>query len=258
MLVRSSSFITYKECERKAYFAYESGLVRRGKVHIDLLFGSTVHDALDLFKKTEDLKDAFALIDSIDWPPHKTKKPNIAKTFIRMYANKGYMKNQILSEREFSFSIGSHTWQGRWDGIDSLPDGLYVEEDKTTNPRFFQFKPNDQLIAYYKGACARFGDQVKGVVVNDFDVEKVDIVRRFVRFSQEEVDRWEQETIFKIDQYEYSRTHNIWPQRGSACLLYGIDHPCNFQMLCTSPVNTLQTMIEKCYAVNQEHKELRW
>jgi hypothetical protein len=258
MIVRSSSFVAYKECERKALFAYEMGLVRNGSMPIDLLFGSTVHDAIDLFNKTGDLKDAFTLIDSIPWPAHKTKKPTLAQTFLRMYANKKLTQKYILSERDFSFSLGPHSWIGRWDGLSVQPDGIYVEENKTTNPRFFRYKPNDQLIAYYKGARVRFGDQVKGVIVNDFDVDRVDIVRRIVRFSPEELENWEAETIFKLDQYEASRTYNIWPQRGSACLLYGIDHPCSYTTICESPISGVQAIMERCYVVNKEHKELAW
>jgi hypothetical protein len=257
MIIRSSPFSTFKECPRKAYFMYELGLVRGGSPSIDLLFGYIVHDGVDMLNKTGDLKDAFALIDQIQWPPAKKKTPGLAKTFLKLYIKKQIGIQKILSERDFRFFIGHHEWRGRWDGIDLLTEGLFVEENKTTRPRFFQPKPNDQLISYYKAGRLRFGDEVKGILINDFDVDKADIKQQFVRFTNEEVDLWEQETYQILNTYEAYRHTEVWPQHPSSCLLYGIDYPCPYIPLCSSPI-TASHLQEKLFVVNQEAIDLSW
>ncbi len=257
MIVRSSSFMTFKECPKKAFFMYETGLVRNGGKSIDLFFGSVVHDAIDLFNKTGDIHDSDMYIDSLQWPIAKKKTPALAKLFIRLYRKKTNGANKIFSEREFQFTIGDHIWRGRWDGLTAMLEGILVDENKTTNWRFFIPKPNDQLTSYYKAARLKFGNEVIGILLNDFDVDKAEIKQQVIRFSDEEVSRWEKETINELAYFEKCREINNWPKRPSSCLLYGLDYPCPYVPLCQSP-HTEDFLIEKWFTIDEQAKGLSW
>ncbi|HBR21589.1 MAG TPA: hypothetical protein DD713_03330 [Nitrospiraceae bacterium] len=257
MIVRSSNFATFKECPAKAHFMYELGLARSGGKSIDLLFGSIVHDAIDMYNKTGDIQDAFALIDSIKWPPSTKKNPALAKVFVRLYVRKQNGKKKLFSERLFSFFLGQHEWRGRWDGLTLETYGLLIDELKTTNWRFFISKPNDQFISYYKAARERFGEQVHGILLYDFDVARADVKQEVIRFTDDEVKVWEEETLLEIDFYDRCQRNQVWPKRPASCLLYGINYPCPYIPLCQSP-NTAEMLMRKMFVVSEEARTLSW
>jgi hypothetical protein len=257
VIVRSSSFATFKECPAKAHFMYELGLVRPGRKSIDLLFGSIVHDAIDMFNKTGDLQDAFSLIESVEWPPSNKKTPALAKLFVRLYAKRQQGAQKIFSERDFKFFLGSHEWRGRWDGLTIMQEGIFIDELKTTNWRFFIPKPNDQFISYYKAARERFGDQVKGIYLYDFDVQRADIKQEVIRFTDAEVEIWEKEALLDIDYFERCKKADIWPKRASSCLLYGLDYPCAYIPICQSPA-TAEMLTRKMFTISEEARTLSW
>lgn len=262
MIVRSSFFSSIKECPLKAHYTYDLGLIRHGGFNEDTYFGARLHDAIDIYNKTTDVEDSINYINSLDWPITSRKKSKaVAILLIKQYPKLnlgGYTR--VHSEQEFEFNLaGYHTWRGRFDSVLQHPtEDIAVEEDKTTNPRFLQLRPNDQFISYVIGASYKLKKKVRTIIINDFNVEKLSIQRMPITFSDDEIELWLEETHHELDCYESYYYSGIYPKRPSSCLLYGKDHPCQFLMLCSSPPSMTQPLINKFYSINETARELAW
>jgi hypothetical protein len=247
-----------KECITKAHFMYDLGLVRHGAQDVNLFFGLALQNAIDIYNKTGDLQDGLDYLDSLtNWPTTKKKNITVAKVMLRIYANTNHDKDKrTQSEQEFTFRVGTHEWRGRFDSVLTHTEGLYVEENKTTKPAFFQAKPNDQFIAYYIGAQTKF-DTVHGVITNVFNLDKRCIDRMYIHYADEEVDTWRAETALFLDFYESCCERGVFPKMPSSCLMYGPQYVCPYAMLCTATNLTFPYLFEK-FAVNEEAKSLSW
>jgi hypothetical protein len=247
-----------KECIQKAHLMYDLGLVRRGVLSVDLFFGLHLQNSIDIYNKTGDLQDGLDYLDSLtSWPTTKKKNITVAKVMLRIYANTDRDRNsRTQSEQEFSFRVGTHEWLGRFDSMLTHTDGLYVEENKTTKPAFFQTKPNDQFISYYIGSLYKF-DTTQGVITNVFNLDKRCIDRIYITYMEEEVETWLAETALYLDFYELCTERGIYPKMPSSCLMYGPQYACPYISLCTSTTFTFPYIFDS-FAINEEAKSLSW
>lgn len=256
MIIRSSMLKDIKSCPSKAAYKYELGLVPIAKgqrIKNDLEFGKLIHEAIEIFH-TASIKDAIDLIDVS--PMHETKRKNrqTAKVLLRRYADSNSVEIQHL-EKSFQFKIGSHTWQGRFDGIGIYQGDVWVIEHKTTNPLYLQIKPNDQFIAYWLGAMIHF-QNVKGVLINNLDCDKLEVTRIPVQYTKEEKEEWLDEIKITAEVYSRYRTKGVFPRNDMACHLY--NSVCPYMALCSEPEGTRDMIMARCYEVKESLKLLEW
>jgi len=262
MIVRSSSVAMFKTCPKKAYYAYVRGLYREGTESIDISFGKLVHDAVDIYHKTGDIRDALSFIDNTQLSSnHKRKTPAAAKALLNYYY-KHYRgvkpiesETVLLDGRELAFNIGHHEWRLRVDSIVQWRERLWVGENKTTRKEYILLRPNDQFISYYI-AVKLHDSQLSGLVVFCFDVESLTVQPFFLIPSQEECNMWLEETKVLLDTIEHYVETGIFPKNPSACLQY-VGRPCPFLCLCQAPANE-EYLIEQYFSVDNAAKELAW
>jgi len=255
MVIRSSVLAEFKLCPRRAHYAYDLGLFRKGgRPSVDLVFGKAVHKAVEIFHKVGSLDSALQALNDFDIPPDRDKNIDRARLLVTMYVQ-GKPLTLVESEKDFSFKIGRHVWKGRFDGIADVNGALYVVEHKTTKPFYLQTKPNDQFIAYWGGARITNKD-VQGVIINNFDVERCEVRRILVSFSWEEFQRWREETKLVLSFYQRCKTSGIFPKSPFACKAYGRE--CSYRILCTADLETRKRIIEDFFETNQEAVDLSW
>lgn len=256
MILRSSFVKDVKNCPAKACYKYELGLVPITKTKSgrnDLDFGRLVHNSIEVYH-SDGQDAALDVIEESDFHETQRKNRSTAKALIRNYILTNHVE-MISMEKSFQFKIGSHTWQGRFDGIGIYQGGKWVIEHKTTNPYYLQTKPNDQFIAYWLGAMIYYQD-IEGVLINNLDCDKLKVNRIPVRFSKEEKEEWIDEMKMTAESYKRCKTKGIFPRNEQACFMY--NSQCPYLPLCSEVEGTRQIIIERCYEVNEKIKNLAW
>lgn len=266
MIVRSSLVSTFKRCPALAYYQYGLGLIPDTvEDNIDLAFGSLVHDAVDVFHKTNDIKDAIMFIENSDLPRgHKRKTKPVAKALLQSYAKK-YPNIKVLESetthligQDLCFNVGRHYWKLRLDSIILHQNRLWVGENKTTRRDYLLVRPNDQFISYYIAAKTVDPD-ISGVMLTVFDSEVVGVDSVFFTPSKEECSKWFKEMEFTIDWIEKCAYENIFPMDGNACYKYGPKKSCYCLPLCQARTATdREHLIKKYYTINEEAVNLSW
>lgn len=258
MIFRSSMLSTFKACPAKACYKYELGLVPYGvkRKKNDLEFGSLVHDAIEKYHLAgDDLGEALAFIEETDIQETKRKNKMTALALVKRYAQKCEIK-MLAVEKLFDFPLANgDTWMGRFDGIGEWHGDLWVIEHKTTNPEYLTFKPNDQFLAYYIGACYLFGD-IKGVYLNNLDCDKLDVRSTPITFNRDEVEEWKDEIAATAEAYATYKRLGIFPRNSGACKMY--NSKCCYYPLCSEPEGSRTVIQERCYVVNEEARKLQW
>ena len=254
MIFRSSLVSTFKICPQRANYAYGMGLRPKGDMpNIDLYFGKVVHKAVEIVHKSS-LDDAVAYLEAAEFPPSRRKTKARAKSLVKIYAATNPVKI-TETERDFELKIGQHTWIGRLDAVGEFQGDLWVVEHKTTNPRYLTIKPNDQFMSYYGGASTYFHD-VKGVFVNNFDVDKIEIYRYPTTFEHQEFDAWLDEIKLVLEYYSRCNTRGVFPRSTEGCFAYYRE--CPYMTLCKADSSSLAYIMSKCYYVDENAKELSW
>ena len=254
MIVRSSFLSEMKLCIARAHFMYDLGLVRTGgSPNPDLFFGSAMHKAIEIFHK-QGLREAKIHLNELVFPPHGKKTLGCAISLIEIYAASKPPK-LLVAEKDFTYKIGHHEWKGRFDGIAKVNNSLYVVEHKTTNPFYLLMKPNDQFISYWAGARIYF-DDVAGVLINSLDPARREVNRYLITFSVEELEEWREETKLLLSFYSLCKTKGAFPKTPSACKAFSRD--CPYLPICTATSGQKQLVIDRCYNVCREQKELDW
>ena len=254
MLIRSSVLSEIKLCVQRAYYTYELGLVsKKAKPSVDLVFGSIIHKAIEIYHK-ESREVAYAFLRSCNFEETNLKNKRKAVLLLEIYIRQNGFK-YIAVERNFSFKIGKHVWKGRFDGIVEYNGELYVVEYKTTNPYFLIHKPNDQLIAYWAGGRISY-QNVAGVILISIDPRSLTVNRTVVSFTWDEFLEWREETKLVISYYQRCLTAKKFPKTGGACKSYGRN--CPFLILCTAQEEIREKIIEEYFDVSKEHKEKSW
>lgn len=258
MLVRSSSFFTFKLCKRRFYYQYVLGLVLKGGENIDLFFGKVLHEAIDIWHKTDNLDLAIAYLEGLTWPLDRKKTKFVALALLKDYVKK--TKGMIIvrdSEESFTFSIGKHVWKGVVDSRCIKDSVLWFGENKTTNRFFVEVDPNDQFISYYIGGKQSY-PEAKGIMINLFDPVKTSVERIYYQPDKDKCELWLKETEQELDYCELCAKNNIWPQNPTACYAFGRSHVCPYKPICQADALTAQTLIKIKYEINQEAKDLAW
>jgi len=254
MICRSSQISEFKACAASAYYRYDLGLSPTGgKPDPHLFFGRVLHKAVDILHK-EDVYSALDFLERTEWTDSRTKTKARAKSLLKIYAT----NNKVVlvdTEREFSFRIGKHTWRGRWDGAGVYGRGFWIVEHKTTKAPYLIVKPNDQIIAYWAGGRKVYGEKLQGVIVNQFDVERLQVYTFPVTFTVDEYLAWRKEILLVLDYYERCR-ETAFPMSTSACYRY--HKPCAYMPICMAEQSTKKVIMDRCYTVSQEVKNLAW
>ena len=247
MIIRSSMLSEMKGCFRKCYYKYTLGLIpSKSKPNVDLLFGKVVHKAIQILH-TEGKDAADDFLSVVRFPVSTNKKNRAtAKILFNSYAMSPM--NIVAVEKPFSFSIGKHTWKGRFDGIIEVRNALYVADHKTTQAYFLLSKPNDQFISYWKGAKIN-GYDVQGVVLNHLDPVNFTCSRKLIGFTEKEFRVWREETKVYLSTYQRCLTTEVVPKNPSHCLSYG--KKCPYFILCTADEATCEVVKKKFYKINR-------
>jgi len=254
VIVRSSFLAEMKLCFARAHYAYDLGLVLKGGgKNPDLLFGTAIHKAIEKFHK-EGKEEALAFLQDMEFPQHGVKNRINAITLLNMYVASKPPK-LLVAEKDFTFKIGRHEWRGRFDGIAKVNGELYVVEHKTTKPYYLQFKPNDQFISYWAGAKVYFSE-VAGILINSLDPHRLEVNRYLITFTLDELKRWRQETKLLLSFYTLCTTKGVFPKSPFACKAFGRD--CPYTPLCKADPSQKQLIIDRCYNISREQKELDW
>lgn len=256
MILRSSMVKDIKNCPARAAYKYELGIVPiakgKGKRN-DLDFGKLVHEMIETFH-LESYDKALEKIDSFDLSETKRKNKGVAKILLQKYVQKTTVEI-IALEKSFNFKIGSHTWQGRFDGIGLFNGALWVIEHKTTNPFYLQFKPNDQFLAYWLGSRVYYPD-VAGILINNLDCDKLEVNIIPVTFNDVERDEWIDEMKITAENYKRCKTKGIFPRNEQACFMF--NSQCPYLPLCREPEGPREMIQSRCYEVNEKLKNLAW
>jgi len=258
MIFRSSMLSTFKSCPAKCCYKYELGLVPYGvkRKKNDLEFGSLVHNGIERYHLSgDDLGAALEFMENEDIPETRRKNKTTAQALVKKYAATNEVK-MIEVEKLFQYPIGDHTWMGQFDGIGEWNGELWVIEHKTTNPEYLQFKPNDQFIAYYIGANILYGNEVKGVLIDNLNCDKLDVKRTPVTFNKDETEEWKDEMAATAEVYMTYKKLGIFPKNAGGCMAY--NSKCTFMPLCTEPEGSRGIIQERCYVVNENYKKLQW
>lgn len=257
-IIRSTSFGDWKMCNRKAYYNYVCGyVIKNGVSNPDLFFGTVVHEARKIFHG-EGIDKAIEYIHAQDFPPHKLKNPRIAEALIKVYSKKRKAKT-ICDERSFEFSIGDWTWKGRFDGICTYASKMLVDEAKTTKPFYLQTNPNDQFIAYLIGARNVFSENVAGVLLDNFDVEKVDVRFYELTYSENDIEEWLRETEFELRKFSDAIEQQVFPKNPNSCTMFGPRKRCVYHPLCTAAdEETYDRIVKGLYEVDERKKQQIW
>ena len=253
MIFRSSMVAEAKRCVAKSHYRYSLGLIPKGKgENIDLFFGKALHKAIEI-ALTSNLDQALAYLDGLLWPPSRNKSKRVATCLLRQFYHKFDMQF-ISAEEEFSFLVEEDEWKGRYDLIARKDGKTHVVELKTTNPYYLLTKPNDQFIAYQIGASKDFGAE-KFTLIN-LDPNEIDVTSIPIRFSQEDIDEWLNEFIIWKDYYKKCLSLGVYPKSSGACFDY--NRKCEFHDICMSKFSMKQKIIDNCYDVDEEAKNLDW
>ena len=255
MLVRSTSLATFKACPRKAYYRYHLGLVRKGSNNTDTGFGKAVHLGIETYHKTGSLAVAIEQCQTIVFPPNKNKNMQSAVALLHVYAA-GNKISMIDLEVKFEKPFGKHIWRGTVDGrgVYLVDNRIYIIEHKTTNPRYLQYKPNDQFIGYFYIMRDEFED-LAGILVNNLNPEKIEVIRSPVIYSDAELAQWYDETTQVLDYYDSCLRNDSFPRNPGSCFDY--NRQCSFFELCQDGLHN-RALIGALFDESTEAKELSW
>lgn len=256
MILRSSLVDTAQRCMREAYYAYHYGLYTgKGGESIDIFFGHAVHRAIEIALLDSE-EDAIVYLDSLLWPPSRKKTKNAAFVLLRQFLRK-FDYNIIETELLFEHPLSdAHTWRGKYDLVARKPDGLYIIENKTTNPQYLKAKPNVQFASYFKAAQETYED-FKGFIVFNLDPGELEVTYQNVHFNAEELAEWKREIICFADYMERCFLEGAAPRTGTACIRFQFRR-CSFFDVCTAVGRVRDKIITNCFNVNEEAKNLSW
>ncbi len=255
MLIRSSFIGTAQRCVAEAYYKYYLGLQPKGsKQNKDLFFGKAVHRAIEIALHNN-VDEAVEYLDSLMWPPSPGKKSKSNAIILTRAFSRWFPYELVDTEVEHEVKVGGHIWRGRFDVI-AKKDGLIFIDNKTTNSNYLLIRPNMQFSGYAKAAKELYPDYSRFEVIN-LDPEMLEVTAYPFRMTDEMQEEWEQELIKFVDYVEDCFTSGIVPKSDSQCIRFG-RYMCPYYDLCTSTKTIKEKVIENCYEVSQEQKELAW
>lgn len=226
----------FNKCPKHFYWRHIRHLVPKGSTPTALLFGSSIHLALETLYKGGTLEESICLFendysryDGLDGKRTLGKGIQIMKSYYKMYFPEYFKVLQVESglTAELSSDI---MFVGRADLIVELKNGIYIMEHKTSSSMHsFNDKPNHQMTGY-TWAVRELGYDCKGVIVNILGVYKTkeDFLRKVTTRTEEEITDWKHwvmDTKLKIDN---CLENSYFPMYTGSCW------NCTFVKLCAS------------------------
>ena len=253
MKIRSSSYDCARRCEQLFYWKYILGLVPNKEKNVDTYFGSSLHESVRMLHTGEDYAQIWQEYDvnmSV-----KDKNAQVGRVLMRMYEKRPL--NLIDTEKNFEVLIGKHRWVGRFDGIASINNALYVVDHKTTRwgttGKFaMQLKPNNQFISYVLGGRIYYKD-IDSIIINVFNVRDMKIEPLYVSFSCDEIDSWIEETKLFLSHLVRCINKGCFP-KANDCRFFGYE--CAYRKLCLS--GSPKAIADRAFHVNQEAIDMSW
>jgi hypothetical protein len=256
MLVRSSFLGTAQRCIAEAYYRYHLGLIPKGrKQNKDTFFGTAVHKGVEI-ALNDNVDSAVSYLNDLVWPATngKKKKAN-AIVLVRSYS-RVFNYQLVGTELDHEIRIGRHIWRGRFDIVAQDARGLVIIDLKTTNPAYLLVKPNTQFSGYYLAAEFLYPDFSRFEIVN-LDPDMLEVSTYPFKISDEAKEEWKSELVRFVDYVEECFTTGVLPRSDSQCVRYG-RRLCAYHDICISAKNIREKVIQHCYDVSTEQKNLDW
>lgn len=250
MYLSKTSLSRFVKCPAYGYYKYILQLVKKEssqKGNQDFIFGSLVHKALQVYCETKDVSKA---IETLYTDPEGSllissmKNLSTADVLVRKEINNLKDFEILETEKDFHFSLGEHFWVGKWDAIIKDKGLIYVLDYKTTGDREFQLRPNDQIVSYFVGARKSF-DSIGGVYIHVLRAFDQTTQLFFIRPSQNEIDEWMEDTLWKMKQITSYINLGIYPKNPASCNLYR--RHCEYLPLCQSFGKTREIIMKTEY-----------
>jgi len=153
-------------------------------------------------------------------------------------------------------------WQGRCDLIVQNSSGIYGVDHKTTSmmgPTYFkEFELASQFRGYTWATQQLLGVMPKGFIVNALGIrkptktgKKIELQRKTIDISQDNLDEWQQDTIHSITSFIEGTIAGFHPRKTKWCMgKYGA---CQYFDVCTLPRNQRATMLS-----TGDFKDVTW
>lgn len=265
MILRSSSYASFKRCIRHGYYAYTNGLVLKdAKLSPDLEYGRLLHDAADMYIKTGDVEDGIKLLQQSNLPQIGRKSKVMASILLRNYKKKftgfKFLESEFnrFNGQDLELPIGNHIWKLRIDSLVSYQEKTMGVENKTTNSKYLLVNPNDQFISYFI-TIKQVIPYLNGMILASLDSDAVDVNLTFFSPTLDRCREWLKETEHFADYIEKCHDDNIFPKVPSGCMMYGPWKKCIYLPLCQLDNDEeRQAMIKDKYEVNKEALNLSW
>ncbi len=157
-------------------------------------------------------------------------------------------------ELRFEVEIPTTPWRlsGRLDRLAYWGDELLIVDRKTTkvtlSNRWFQsFMPGMQF-ACYLWAMPKMGIETKGILVEGCQtmVSGTRWERQRFTLTQEQLQEFQDELIYYVNQIDQAYKDDYWPMRRSSCNLYG---GCELRFVCNATPNIRQRYLEDKYEI---------
>lgn len=261
----STSLTLAMECPRKYHYRMIRNIVP-GSVSVHLLFGGIYAAALEHFYGLRaqgiDLETAVletirkAMIDSWDAESNqplsfndvRKTRPSLIRTIVWYLAQfgeeeKGSMSTHVLAngkaavELSFALEISDDLlYCGHLDRVVDFAGSLYWMDQKTTGstvgPYFFEsYKLSNQFMGYTWAGHIMFESPVRGGICDaaQIAVNFSRFERGLLAYSQQQLEEWQRNTVWQINNIRSLTQLDVWPMNLTACGNYG---GCPYRSIC--------------------------
>lgn len=266
----STSMRNFSMCPYYFYLRNERGLVpSEGKPSVKAEFGTALHLAIQLLDEGNDVQ--VAIIKAVEYfrpfepPPTISVAGNeidslytcvrlatIIVEYLKHYENDPVKTWEGQTELGMAEEIdGGIFYCGRIDRIVKEARGIRASDLKTTKALAnYIYAPHDQLTGYQWLANKMFGENIKGVLFDMIGLTKSKRTfhREYVTFTNAQIQRWIDSTLYYVEQINNCRAKNHWPARTQKCNDYF--NPCEFIPICTAFDELGRERIMNCYRVS--------
>ena len=260
MYLSNSSLSAFVKCPAYGMFKYVLNLSKKESKSLssnsNILFGSVVHKALEVYGQTNSLEKAIENLytnpQALSLSSNSKKSLAAADVLVRKEIRILEPFHIVDVEKDFKFQLGEHSWIGRWDLVIKDKGLTYLVDYKTTGDNEFQLRPNNQIISYFVGASSYFKN-LGGVYIHVLRASDCTIQPFFIRPSPSEIDEWKDDTIWQMKQISSYVDLGIFPKNPASCNLYR--RPCEYLPLCRSFGKVREALIKSEY-VKEERRQL--
>lgn len=255
MKIRSSVLNTAQGCIAEAYYRYHLGLVpKQGKQNKDLFFGKAVHKGAEIAIHSS-VEDAVTYLEGLLWPATNGKKKKANAIVLVRAFSRWFNYSLIDTEVSHEMRIGRHSWFGRYDVV-ARDSGVVILDNKTSNPSYLIIRPNSQFTGYYIAAQQHYADFERMEIVG-LDPDMLELSVYPFKLSKDAQNEWLKETEHFLNFLEDCFEKEVLPRSDSHCVRYG-GRLCPYHEICTSAEYLRERIINHCYEVDREQKNLDW